>query len=470
MQKFAGSYCIIETLMKPEQSNPSTNSKNKATVSPARRAAFDILRRVETEGSYASVLLAALANLSREDRALVQELTLGVLRQQKTLDYFIERYTQRKIKKLDLPVVLALRLGLYQIRFLSRIPQSAAVNESVNLVKMARKMSATGMVNAALRNAARHLEEIPGAAIKDKFERLSVELSHAPWMLAHWAASFGEDEMQNLAFANNQTPETAFRVNTLRAGSEEMITRLEVEGLKTRVSKVAAGAYVIEGGHLAALTPFVEEGLIYIQDEASQLVSLLLDVKPGQRILDMCAAPGSKTSHIAALTQNKAQIIACDIHAHRLETLIANCQRLGVTSVETIQLAATEELPFATPEKFDRVLIDAPCTGTGTLRRNPEIKWRLTLEDIKRLAEIQCVLLERGGQLLGIGGRLIYSTCSVEREENEAVVQKFLETNTAFHLVQADAPDDCLMAKGFVRTFPHRQGTDGFFAAVIEKR
>lgn len=446
------------------------SNQGKISISPARRAAFDILLRVETEGSYASVLLAGVINLSREDRALAQELTLGVLRQQKTLDYFIERYTQRKIKKLDIPVVLALRLGLYQIRFLSRIPQSAAVNESVNLVKKARKMSATGMVNAALRNAARHLEEKSGDTIKDKLERLSIESSHMPWMLAHWAASFGEDEMQSLALANNQTPETAFRVNTLRAGNEETLARLEAEGVKMRPSKIANGAYVIESGHASALNAFADEGLIYIQDEASQLVSLLLDVKPDQHILDMCAAPGSKTSHIAALTQNRAQITACDIHAHRLETLIANCQRLGVTSVKTVQLAAVEELPFANSEKFDRILIDAPCTGTGTLRRNPEIKWRLMPDDIKRLAEIQYTLLEKGAQLLTDGGRLIYSTCSLEREENEEVVQKFLKANTEFHLVQSTGPDDCVTAEGFVRTFPHRQGTDGFFAAVIKKQ
>ncbi len=455
--------------MKTELSKSSQNGKNKAAVSPARRAAFDILRRVEADGSYASALLASLVNLSREDRALAQELTLGVLRHQKTLDYFIERYSQRKIKKLDLPVVIALRLGLYQIRFLSRIPQSAAVNESVNLVKVARKMSATGMVNAALRNAARNLNEKAGEAIKDKFERLAVELSHPRWMLERWTANFGEDEMQHLALANNQTPETSFRVNTLRANSEEILAKLEVEGVKTRASKIADGAFVIESGHASALTPFVEEGLIYIQDEASQLVSLLLDVKPDQRILDMCAAPGSKTSHIAALTQNQAKIIACDIHAHRLETLVINCYRLGVTSVEAVALDATHELPFAEGANFDRVLIDAPCTGTGTLRRNPEIKWRLAPDDIKRLAEIQITLLERGARMLGAGGRLIYSTCSVEREENEEVVQRFLESKAQFQLVKTDAPMDCLTPEGFVRTFPHKHGTDGFFAAVIEK-
>jgi 16S rRNA (cytosine967-C5)-methyltransferase len=466
-QKFAFASGIIEAFMKPEQAKPATNHKNRATVSPARRAAFDILRRVESEGSYASALLAALGNLSREDRALAQELTLGVLRQQKLLDYFIERYSRRKIEKLDLAVVLALRLGLYQIRFLSRIPQSAAVNESVNLVKMARKTSAAGMVNAALRNAARHLDEKPGEAITDKSERLAVELSHAPWMLGRWAANFGEAEMHRLAFADNQTPESAFRINTLRAGSEETLARLAAESLQMRASKIAAGAYVIEGGQASGLAPFVEDGSIYIQDEASQLVSLLLDAKAGQRILDMCAAPGSKTTHIAALTENRAQIIACDIHSHRLETLLASCQRLGVTSVETVLLAATEGLPFAEAEKFDRVLIDAPCTGTGTLRRNPEIKWRLGADDIKRLAEIQSILLARGAQWLKPGGRLIYSTCSVEPEENEEVVEKFLAANPEFQLAQVEVPEDCLTAEGFVRTFPHRQGTDGFFAAVL---
>jgi 16S rRNA (cytosine967-C5)-methyltransferase len=460
---------IIEVLMKPEQTKPSRNEKKTVAVSPARRAAFDILRRVEAEGSYASALLASLANLSREDRALAQEVTLGVLRQQKTLDYFIERYTQRKIKKLDLPVVIALRIGLYQIRFLSRVPQSAAVNESVNLVKMARKMSATGMVNAALRNAARNLNEPAGEAIKDKFERLAVELSHPCWMLERWAGNFGEVEMQMLARANNQTPDTAFRVNTLRANSEESLAKLEAEGVKTRASKIASGAFVVDSGHPSALTPFVEEGLIYIQDEASQLVSLLLDVKPDQRILDMCAAPGSKTSHLAALTQNQAKIVACDIHAHRLETLVINCHRLGVTSVEAVALDATHELPFAEGANFDRVLIDAPCTGTGTLRRNPEIKWRLGLDDIGRLADIQSVLLERGARWLAAGGKLIYSTCSVEREENEEVVQRFLDANAQFRLLKTDAPIACLTAEGFVRTFPHQHGTDGFFAAVIEK-
>jgi 16S rRNA (cytosine967-C5)-methyltransferase len=455
--------------MKPEHQRPSVTPGKPPAISPARRAAFDILRRVESEGSYASALLAALDHLSREDRALAQELTLGVLRQQKTLDYFIEQYSQRKIKKLDLPVILALRLGLYQIRFLSRIPQSAAVNESVNLVKRARKTSAAALVNGALRNATRHLGENPVEAISDQSERLAVELSHMPWMLERWAASFGEAEMRRLALANNQTPEASFRINTLRADREEVLAGLTQAGVKLRTSGIAEGAYISEGGQAGSLTPLVEQGLIYLQDESSQLVSLLLDVKAGQRILDLCAAPGSKTTHLAALSENRAQIIACDIHAHRLETLVATCQRLGVTSVEPLQLPASGELPFAEAETFDRVLIDAPCSGTGTLRRNPEIKWRLTPDDIRRLAELQFNLLARGAAVLKPGGRLIYSTCSLEREENEEVIEKFLAANREFEVVRASAPADCLTAEGLVRTFPHRQGSDGFFAAVLEK-
>jgi 16S rRNA (cytosine967-C5)-methyltransferase len=455
--------------MKPVQSKPSAKAKPHARVSPARRAAFEILRRVASEGAYASVLLAQLTELSREDRALAAEITLGVLRHQKTLDYFIERYTRRRLQKLDLPVVIALRLGLYQIRFLSRIPQSAAVNESVNLVKLARKTSAAGMVNAALRQAARNPHEALGEALGEPFEHFAVALSHPSWLLARWAAIFGEGEMQRLATANNQVPETAFRVNTLLAKSEEILARIEAEGLHRRPSRIADGAFVLEGSKAALLAPLVDEGLIYIQDEASQLVSLLLDARPGQSILDLCAAPGSKTSHLAAFTNNQATIIACDLHTHRLATLAVNCRRLGATSVTSVVADATKDLPFAESVRFDRVLIDAPCTGTGTLRRNPEIKWRLTPEDSQRLSVLQSALLANAARALLPNGRLVYSTCSIEPQENEAVIERFLESHTGYKLVMPKSPADCLTREGFCRTFPHTHGTDGFFAAVIEK-
>jgi 16S rRNA (cytosine967-C5)-methyltransferase len=444
----------------------------RPAISPARRAAFDILRRVASEGAYAAPLVAALAGteLSREDRALAQELTLGVLRWQSALDYFIERYAGRPVRKLDAAVLIALRLGLYQLRFLSRIPASAAVNESVNLVKRARAASAAPMVNAVLRRAAREASEAAGQHLSDPLERLAVEVSHPRWLLERWIAAFGEGEARELAMANNQPPPVAFRAGTLRAATDEVMARLEGEGMRLRKSAVAPGAFVVEDGAMMALAQAVERGDAYIQDEASQLVSLLLAPASGERILDLCAAPGSKSSHIAALAGASSWVVACDIHPHRLATLAMTCKRLGIESVAPVALDATRPLPLlASAPPFDRVLIDAPCSGTGTLRRNPEIKWRLAPEDILRLADVQLSLLGRATENLKPGGRLVYSTCSMEREENEAVVGRFLESGAPFRLVMPDAPGDFITTEGFVRTFPHRGGADGFFAAVMEK-
>jgi 16S rRNA (cytosine967-C5)-methyltransferase len=446
--------------------------QGKLSVSPARRAAFDILRRVEAEGAYASALISTLpqSDLSREDRALAQEIALGVLRWQRSLDYFIERYSRRPVARLDLSVLSSLRMGLYQLRHLSRVPQSAAVNESVNLVKIARVASAAGMVNAVLRNAARHLDEAPGAAVDDPLERASIEVSHPPWILERWAAWAGEAESRALALANNEPPRAAFRVNTLRAAADDALAHLRAQGVTARPSEYVQGAFVVESGPASAITQAVERGLIYLQDEASQLVSLLLEPEGGERILDLCAAPGSKSSHIAALTEDTAWVVACDIHPHRLATLNATCRRLGVGSIDAVALDAAGEMPIAErAEKFDRVLIDAPCSGTGTLRRNPEIKWRLAPDDIPRLADLQFSLLERGAQMLASGGRLVYSTCSIEREENEDVIRRFIETGPPFRTLQPKAHSGLITPEGFVRTFPHRHGTDGFFAAALEK-
>jgi 16S rRNA (cytosine967-C5)-methyltransferase len=445
--------------------------RSKLSISPARRVAFDILRRVETEGAYAAVLLNALpsASLSREDRALAQELTLGVLRHQQTLDYFIERYARRPIKRLDLAVVIALRLGLYQLRHLARIPHSAAVNEAVNLVKQARLTSAAAMVNAVLRNAARQLDDQPGDGIDDPLARLAVETSHPTWLLERWIKAYGETEARALALADNQTPPVAFRINTLRGTAQEALAQLEGEGVTAHPSAIAPGAFIGEGSG-ASLARAAERGIVYIQDEASQLVSLLLEPNPGERLLDLCAAPGSKSSHLAALTGDNAWIVACDLHPHRLASLKASSQRLGIKCIDTVALDATQALPFIpSAPLFDRVLIDAPCTGTGTLRRNPEIKWRLAATSITRLAEIQLSLLMRAADRLRRGGRLVYSTCSIEREENEDVIHRLLAGGAPFRRLQPEARADLITVDGFVRTFPHRHSTDGFFAAVLEK-
>lgn len=441
------------------------------SVSRARLAAFDILHRVESGGAYSSILIAALpdTNLSREDRALAHELVLGVLRRRQTLDYFIERYSRRLVGKLDLDVLIALRMGIYQIRYLTRIPESAAVNESVNLVKRARLASATGMVNAVLRNAARHKDDKAGEGIRDSIERASIESSHPRWMIDRWIDLLGEADAIRLAETNNETPHIAFRINTVLTTEEDVLEALKSQGVVITSSATVQGAFIVESGQVSAVIQAAQQGLIYIQDEASQLVSLLLAPREGERILDLCAAPGSKSSHLAALTSDRSHIVACDIHPHRLIALNEACQKMNIHSVTAVALDARRELPFDNSLKFDRVLIDAPCTGTGTLRRNPEIKWRLSPDSISQLSLIQSQLLRRAASVTKPGGRLVYSTCSIEREENEEVIEQFLSDNEQFRVIRPEASTDLITGEGFVRTFPHIHNTDGFFAAFLEK-
>jgi 16S rRNA (cytosine967-C5)-methyltransferase len=440
-------------------------------VSPSRRAAFEVLRRVEEDGAFASVLLAnTTTTLRADDRALSYELVLGVLRRQLWLDKLIEHYARRAATELDAPVRRALRLGLYQLRFLTRVPRSAAVNESVNLAHAAGLRSASGFVNAVLRRATREPHFDPATLARDEEERISISTSHPVWLVARWAAEFGATDAEQIARANNRTPPVAFRVNTLRTNESEVIERLREAGVEVVESRIAKGAWrVVAGTGGEALRALASDGLIYTQDEASQLVGHIVGAREADRVLDVCAAPGSKATQIAALTRGHALVVACDVYEHRLRTVVDAARRLGVENILTVALDAEESpLPFAA-ESFDCVLVDAPCTGTGTLRHNPEIRWRLAPSDIIELAARQRGILANAARTVRRGGRLVYSTCSLEREENEQVVAQFLETHSEFRPTRIDAPAEFLTTDGAARTFTHRDDADGFFVAVLEK-
>jgi len=454
------------------QSALSTESGARR-VSPARRAAFEVLRRVEDEGAFAAVLLASTnAELRADDRALCYELVLGVLRRQLWLDKLIEHYAAgRAAASLDAPVRRALRLGLYQLRFLARIPQSAAVNESVNFAYEARLRSAANFINAVLRRATREPHYDPATQATDELERLSIDTSHPAWLLARWIKFFGAEEAEAFAHANNQTPPVAFRINPLRAPVAEVMERLRAMNIEVKSSQIASGAWRIEGTGGALVRELAAAGVIYMQDEASQLIAHLLEAQAGERVLDVCAAPGSKTTHIAALTGDRACIIAGDIYEHRLRLVRESAARQGLENIQTVMLdAARTPLPFAN-NSFARVLVDAPCTGTGTLRHNPEIRWRLAPTDIDDLAARQQRILAHAARTLSVGGRLVYSTCSIELEENEEVVAAFLEAHRDFVAVTPDLPAHLRAGNSVTaRTWPHRDGTDGFFVAAFEKR
>jgi 16S rRNA (cytosine967-C5)-methyltransferase len=436
-------------------------------VSPARVAAFRILRRVEEEGAFAAPLLAATTGeLSSEDRGLCYELVLGVLRRQLWLDSLIGRLAGRDPEKLDAPVRRALRLGLYQLRFLTRVPARAAVNESVNLAHAERLRAAVPLVNAVLRRATRESNLDPAAAITDPLERLAVETSHPSWLVRRWAAAFGPAEAEALAHADNEPAPVAFRINPARGPQDTVLDRLRAAGVSVVASQVAPGAWRALGGS-PLLRELAAEGSIYLQDEASQLVAHVLGARAGERVLDACAAPGSKTTHVAALAGGLARVLAGDVYPHRLRLVVEAAARQGLQGVTPVLLDAEAGLPFA-DESFDRVLVDAPCTGTGTLRHNPEIRWRLKEEEIAELAGRQRRILREASRVVRRGGRLVYSTCSVEREENEDVVAAFLSSVEDFRQVEA-RPATVLLPGGAARTWPHREDVDGFFVAAFER-
>ncbi len=442
------------------------------TISPARRAAFEILQRVEHENAYTSVLLAALDEEMRaEDRGLCHELVLGVLRRQLWLDRVIEHLADREIEGLDLAVTLALRMGIYQLRFLSRIPPSAAVNESVNLVRAGGVQSAAGMVNAVLRRATREPDYDPAAGVREADEKLAIETSHPQWLIRRWANAFGPEETASLARANNEPAPVAFRLTTralaLADGFDRVIKQLESSGAQLSPSQIVPNSWRVTGDG-SLLRELSRDGLIYLQDEASQLVAHLLGAQPNERMLDVCAAPGSKTMHTDALAP-LALIVAGDLHEHRLSTLKALALQQGVEGIQPVVYDATQPLPFAA-ESFDRVLVDAPCSGTGTLRHNPEIRWRITAPDIKELSEKQTKILANAAVVVRPGGRLVYSTCSVEIEENEDVAENFLEEHYDFASSVLDAPSEMQSKTGAIRTWPHRQDVDGFFIQAFERK
>jgi len=439
-------------------------------VSPARRSAFEILRRVETESAFASVLLAALDPKMREaDRALCHEIVLGVLRRRLWLQRVIEQFGNRPIEKLDVPVRLALEIGLYQLRFLTRIPPPAAVNESVNLVRSSRVKSAAGFVNAVLRRAVREPEYDPIATIDDPIEKLSIETSHPRWLIERWVNAFGLDEAAAFARANNEPAPTAFRL-TARTGrdkesAEQILRDLRSGGAEIAQSKFVPDSWRVAGG-VRVVRQLVDEGVIYLQDEASQLLAHLLTIEPGLRVLDVTAAPGSKATHVAALAPD-AVVVGGDLYPHRAETMRRLATQQGA-AIHVLVHDATKTIPFP-DASFNRVLLDAPCSGTGTLRRNPEIRYRLKPDDIDELSRQQEQMLANAARTLRPGGLLIYSTCSVEPEENETVVDSFLQEHPEFTKCLPDMRE-LQTSDGFLRTWPQSQGCDGFFIARLQRK
>ncbi len=458
----------------------SKSQDSRPAVSPARAAAFDILLRVERESSYASELLHSRTydRLTVVDHSLATELVMGVLRWRSLLDAQIAGSSAQPLAKLDLEILTALRLAVYQLGWL-RVPARAAINESVELVKRARKRSAAPFVNAVLRKLAARITPsgtVPLAKVHSSAEMLAAESAHPLWLVDRWTKAYGFDSALSICQHNQSVPVTAVRLRRPEAEAQ-----LRTEGIDLAPGALLVSARRVQYGDVTRTAAF-RAGACVIQDEASQLVAAL--VGQGARILDCCAAPGGKTAAIADHNPNSI-VTAVDLHPHRARLLRrllgAHLPTQAGNGAVRVLAADAQNLPFAA--KFDRVLADVPCSGTGTLSRNPEIRWRLVPADLADLQVRQLAILRAAMDQVAPAGRLIYSTCSLEREENEDVIESSLADDASFRVVDCRTqilqlqqegeliwPDPASLTRGpYLRTLPGVHPCDGFFAAILEK-
>ena len=447
-------------------------------IAPARQAAYDVLRAVSTGRAD---LPAALARVrpglpDERDRALAAEIATGTVRWQGAFDVVIAAFAARPADKLDPEVLDILRLTAFQLLHLDRVPASAAVNDAVNLARKAGKTSASGLVNAVLRRISRERTRLPlpprPAGAEDRaaaIAYLSSTLSHPAWLVARWLDRHGFEAAESWAQFDNGPAALTLRVNTLRTTREALAASLETHGVVTEPTRFAPDGLVVRDGN-PLLTPLGASGLFFVQDESSQLVALLTAVAPGERVLDACASPGGKTTAMAAAMEDRGLVVATDVRARRVDLLSRTVDAAGTTCVRIVQADAAEALPFG--RRFDCVLLDAPCSGLGTLRRDPDIRWRRTEASLPALATTQLTMLSRTAEVLEPGGRLIYATCSSEPDENEEVVGRFLAQRQDFAAVPVRLPDrlrQLIGPDGYFRTFPFRDQLEPFFAAMLVK-
>jgi 16S rRNA (cytosine967-C5)-methyltransferase len=444
-------------------------------MKPPRHVALDILICVEARKRHPDDLLTENFKKHRTltdlDRAFITELVYGTLRWRGKIDWLIGRFSRVKTDRMERVILWILRLGVYQLLFMTKTPHRAAVNESVILAKKLKHREAAGFVNALLRQIIRKGWSAGCLPIEGTpQEILAVEEAFPCWAVRKLWSLWGEAEARAFCQASNRIAPLTFRVNTLKTDRATLMDRLRREGLPVSPTSFSADGLILESARPVSRIPLLESGHCQIQDEAAQLIAYVVDPKPGERILDACAAPGTKTTHLAQLMGNEGRIYALDIDGTRLNLLRALCRKMGVTNVRVLKRDVTR--PISLPEKtqFDAILVDVPCTGWGTIRRNPDIKWRTEAGDIGRLASLQRRILDNVVGLLRKGGRVIYSTCTVFQEENENVVDGFLGDHVDFSVASARLPflqgtrfDD----GGFFRTLPHRHSMDGFFAARL---
>ncbi|MDP3051257.1 MAG: 16S rRNA (cytosine(967)-C(5))-methyltransferase RsmB [Eubacteriales bacterium] len=445
---------------------------------PAREIALHILKAVEADGAYANLALNRTLEQhqpEKQDRAFATELAYGTLRTLNTLDWIISRFLQKPLGAQSVWVRNILRTGVYQIFYMDRVPPAAACNEAVELTKKFGTPGAVGFVNGVLRNIVRKKDELVFPSPEtDLVSHISLRYSHPTWMVERWLREFSVEETVAICKANNNTPPNSIRTNTLRISPEELKVLLEQEGLSARPSRLAPEGLEIKGFLSLRMLQSFRDGLFQIQDESSMLVAHAVNPAPRTRVIDACSAPGGKTTHLAQVMDNEGSVRAFDLHPHKLDLVRENCSRLGITCVETMILDA-RELPGDMAGWADYVLVDTPCSGLGVLRRRPDARWRKEPGQIAGLVKLQDEILQSAAGCVRPGGILVYSTCTITREENQDRVEYFLFRNPDFVLEDLSpflpaVLEDTGLSRGYIQLMPHVHQMDGFFIARMRKR
>ncbi len=433
---------------------------------------------MEKKGAFAEPLLDRVLSGNTiekpSDRSLLTQLVYGTLRMKGRLDWVLEHLYNGPLADLESSLKNVLRVGLYQITCLDRIPDYAAVDEAVETAKKIRPGRAA-LVNALLRNAIRKGKTIiPPDYDRDPALHIAIVQSHPLWLVRRWVSLFGPEETLRLCRANNENAPLTLRTNTLKASRDTVLKSLSEEGLRAEATAYSPEGVTLLSGLARPIRQlnFFRRGLIHVQDEASQLIAHLVNPRPGEKIADLCCGAGGKATHMAERMENKGRILAVDLNVQKIRALEANARRLGVRIIETRRGDASRPLEVSPPAAFDRVLVDAPCSGLGTLRRNPEIKWRLTQEALAAFPLLQINLLRNASDCVKKGGVIVYSTCSIMPEENDEIIESFLSSRPDFQLLNPPGtiPREMIGARGQFRSFPHIQGTDGFYGAVLSRK
>ncbi|GAE24198.1 ribosomal RNA small subunit methyltransferase B [Halalkalibacter wakoensis JCM 9140] len=442
---------------------------------PVREVALDILLQIEKNQAYSNLLLNQTVNRSKldpRDVGLLTEIVYGTIQRRDTLDYFLQSFVKKGVNSLQDWVKVLLRLSVYQLVYLDRVPDRAVVHEAVTIAKKRGHKGISGMVNGVLRSFVR--EGVPSFdTITDETKRLAIESSHPIWLIKRWIDQYGFEETKKMCQSSLEPPNVTVRVNQIKATVEEVISLLGEEGLKVRKGDLSSDAIIIESGNVFQTNTY-KQGYVTVQDESSMLVGRAIGAKPGMMVADTCAAPGGKSTHIAEQMDDTGTLMSFDLHDHKVKLIHQQTSRLGLTCI-TAEAGDARNIHQKAIGPFDRILVDAPCSGFGVIRRKPDIKWSKTENDIKGIQSIQLEILDAVAPLLKQGGTLIYSTCTVDKDENEESVANFLARHPEFqldHTLKDRLPKKALSRyqEGMITILPQDFQTDGFFIASLVKQ